>query len=112
MTRLDSEVQVFVDEHPDGWSHADWDHFLFRLSARHVNVTDVDQIGARLEAARLRRVLLTSGVDGLGPKRVDAIVEKFGSVWNLRQADPEQVASIPTIPRPLAEETLSRITMR
>ena len=109
MSRLDSEVQAFVDQHPDGWSHMDWDAFLAGLSAKHVDVSDTDQIGARLEAERLRRVLLTSGVDGLGRRRVDAIVEKFGSVWNLRQADPEQVASIPTIPRRIAEETLSRI---
>ena len=112
MTRLDSEVQRFVDEHPDGWSHEDWGYFLAQLSANQVDITDVDQVGARLEAERLRRVLLTAGVDGLGPKRVDAIVEKFGSVWNLRQAHAEQVASIPTIPRRLAEETISRLTMR
>jgi len=109
MTRLESEVKEFVAEHPDGWSHEDWNRLLDKLSARKIEVADTDQLGVRLEAERLRQVLLRASVRGLGPKRVDAIVEKYGNLWNLRQANPEQLAGIPTMPLRLAQETLARL---
>jgi len=112
MAKLDSEIQAFVAEHPTGWSHADWEQLLAGLSARKVNVPDHDQLGVRLEAERLRHSLLASRVPGLGPKRVDAIVERFGSVQNLRSASPDDVARIPTIPRRMAEATLAQLSLR
>src|SRR5512140_3849457 len=105
MASLDSEVHWFVAEHPNGWSHSDWERLLADLSAKRIDVADVAQVGVRLEAERLRQCLLTSGVSGLGPRRVDAIVEKFGSVANLRNSGAERIAEIPTIPRRMAEET-------
>jgi len=107
--KLDAEVKDFVAKHPHGWSHDEWSRLLDQLSARKVAVADVDKLGQSLEAERLRQLLLRSGVKGLGPKRVDAIVHRYGNLWNLRQATANDLASIPTIPQRLAEETLAHL---
>jgi ERCC4-type nuclease len=112
MSRLDSAVQQFVAEHPHGWSHSDWEQLLGELSAKRVKVGDVDQLGVRLEAERLRQSLRAARVNGLGPKRVDAIVERFGSVEKLRHASPDDLAGIRTIPRRMAEELLTQLSFR
>lgn len=110
MARLDEEIRGFVAEHPHGWSHWDWEQFLGALSAKKVRVADFDQLGVRLEAERLRQSLVAARVSGLGPKRVEAIVARFGNLGNLRHAGLDEVAAIPTIPRRLAEETLTRLS--
>jgi hypothetical protein len=98
MNKLDSEVVSFVAEHPDGWSHEDWGRLLDQLSVMKVKVGDVDELGVRLEAERLRQFLLRCGVKGLGPKRVAAIVERYGNLWNLRHEPAAGLTAVPTHP--------------
>lgn len=49
------------------------------------------------------------GIDikGLGPKRIEAIADCFGTIWTLLGADLEEIAAVPNIPRSLAEELSS-----
>jgi len=112
MARLETAITEFVGAHPNGWSHWEWEQFLASLSARKVKVSNADEVGALLEAERLRRALQGAGVAGLGPRRVEALVQRFGSVANLRSAGPDQLGAIPTVPRRMLEETVARLFAR
>jgi len=46
-------------------------------------------------------------VAGLGPKRRKALVKAFGSVRRLREATAEEIAAVPGIPYPVAEEVVA-----
>lgn len=103
---LDFELQRFVEEHPQGWGHEEWLGFLSHLAAEGHDTTDPDGIGLALEHRRLVRVLQNMEIKGLGPKRIEAIANRYGTLWNLMAASPEEVAELPGIPRSLAEQIL------
>jgi excinuclease ABC subunit C len=48
-------------------------------------------------------------VKGLGPKRSEAIVDRFETLWSLRHASVDEVAEVPTITRSLAEKVIQAI---
>lgn len=101
---VDQTLRTFVAEHPDGWDHHEWQHLLGELAARGADTSDPDAIGSALERTRLATVLADRGIKGLGPKRIDAIVDRFGTLWAVRHARAEDFAAISTIPTRLAEE--------
>ncbi len=103
---LDFELRRYVEEHPEGWGHDQWLGFLAYLSENGHDVSDSDGLGLALEHLRLVRVLQHMEIKGLGAKRVQAIADRFGTLWNLMAASPEDVAQIPSIPRGLAEQIL------
>lgn len=100
---LHEEIRTFAAEHPDGWGHDGWNGFLRRLEGCGIDTRDAEGIGRELEKERLRVVLERRSIPGLGVKRIDALVDRFVMLWNLRQASVEDVARLRTIPRPLAE---------
>ena len=103
-TAIDQTLQAFVEEHPFGWSHEDWLQLLGSLEAAGADVSDPEALGYTLERTRLGLVLHENKVKGLGPKRIEAIVERFGTLWNASHATAADFAEIPTIPKGLAEK--------
>lgn len=106
---LRSELQRFVQDHAEGWSHDEWLRFLFHLSESGVDTADEDAIGLALEQERLRHALSSAEIKGLGPRRIEAVTSHFGTLWNLRDASLEEVAGVRGITGPLARGIVDRI---
>ncbi len=104
-----AEMRSFLDEHPDGWNHDDWTGFVHRLSHAGYDTRDTDALGRDLEAERLRRTLESRAIPGLGPRRRDAIVDEFGTLWELRHADVERIAAVKGVPRGVAVKVRSAL---
>lgn len=98
---LRKELRGFAESRPEGWSHDEWTGLLGSLQKRGYDTSDPDRLGLELEKERL--ALKLEKVPGLGPARVRSLTEHFGTLWSLRHADVDQIASVSTINRPLAE---------
>ncbi len=105
-TDLKFELSRFAQDHPQGWGHAEWLGLLNDLRNAGHDVSDSDSVGLALEGERLFQTLLRMEVKGLGPKRIQAVVSNFGTLWNLMNATPEEVSLLTKLPRSLAEEVL------
>ena len=99
--RLGGELRQFIAQHPQGWGHEEWLGLLDRLRAHGHDTEDADEIGRRLEGERL--TLTLERVRGLGPQRIRALVDRYQTLWNLRQADVEELTQAGRLGRPLAE---------
>ncbi len=108
--QLAADLRAFALARPGGWDHDDWVSFLEHLGTQGHDVSDIDGIGKRLERERLGVVL--GAVQGLGPKRVDGLVERFETLWSLRQAGAEEVASVSGMTRPLAHRLVDDLRTR
>lgn len=106
---LDKEIQAFVGQHPDGWGHGEWLSFLHRLHDHGIEVSDPDSVGLALEKERIRSTLRGFAVKGLGPKRVEAIADGFGTFHELRSADATGMAGRAGIPLKLAQEVMKNL---
>jgi len=103
---MNERLREFVERHPDGWNHEEWTGLLAELEQSGADVTDPQRVGLALEKTRLEWELARRSVKGLGPKRSEALAERFGTVWSLRQASVDEVAQVPTINRSLAEKVV------
>ena len=103
------QLRSFVEDHPDGWNHDDWMGLLAELEATGSDVSDPQTIGLYLERTRLQWELTRRSVKGLGPKRSEALVDRFQTLWSLRHASVDEVAEVPTITRGLAEKVVQAI---
>jgi len=101
---ITARLHAFVEAHPYGWNHEQWLGLLADLETEGVSVSEHEEVGARLERTRLEWELERRSVPGLGPKRREAIVKRFGTLWRLRHASVEDVARVPGVPRALAEK--------
>jgi hypothetical protein len=99
---LRGELRAFASARPAGWDHQDWMSFLDHLTERGHDTSNAEDIGRQLERERLAVVL--GQVRGLGPKRSDALVGRFETLWSIRQADVDDLARVPGMNRPLAEQ--------
>lgn len=99
---LRGELRHFASAMPQGWGHQDWIEFLESLQERGHNINDREAIGLALERERLDLVL--DAIRGVGPQRRRALIERYGTLWNLRNAEVEEIARIAKMPRSLAEE--------
>lgn len=104
---LQKDLRAFASGRPDGWGHDDWLHFLEDLEQRGHNVNDRDAIGSMLERERL--VLALEKVPGVGPRRVQAIADRYGYLWRLRETDADQLAREAKVPRGVAERVIGAI---
>ena len=104
---LRAEARGFVAGRPQGWNHDEWLGFLEDLRQRGHNVEDRDAIGSMLERERLGVVL--ERVEGISAQRVRSISERYGNVWRLKDATPEELARETKIPQPLAERILESV---
>jgi excinuclease UvrABC nuclease subunit len=107
---LQMELRRFATSRPHGWNHDDWMALLTQLRSEGHDVEDAECVGNALERERLAVVL--SGVPGLGPRRIDAIVNRFTTIWRLSQAEVTDLVALRTIPRSLAERTLDTVRQR
>jgi hypothetical protein len=103
---LDLELERFAQEHPEGWSHDQWMDLLSRLGSTGYDVSDIDGVGLALEHHRLVLILGRMEIKGLGPKRMEAVADRFGTLWNLMNASVDDVAQVPTVSRNLAAQIL------
>lgn len=101
---MDKHLREFIETHPDGWDHQAWLGLLSELEGAGYDVSDTDAVGWELERERLAWELRRKDVPGLGPKRIDAVVDRFGTLWSLKHAEAEQIAEIKTIHGKLAEK--------
>ena len=104
---LQGDLREFAKGRPQGWNHDDWLGFLEHLKSRGHNIHDHEAIGAMLERERIN--VLLSKVPGLGPQRVNALAEKFESVWRLREASAEEIASAARLPRELSKQVVEAL---
>lgn len=104
---LRADLRAFAAGRPQGWDHADWLAFLEHLRERGHETSDAEAIGMALERERLAVVLET--VPGMGPKRVDGLVERFQTLWSLRHAPVDAIASTPGMNLSLAEKVRQAI---
>jgi hypothetical protein len=102
---LRGELRDFARSRPDGWGHDDWMGLLGDLRGRGHDVSDEGAVGMQLERERLAHQL--EGVDGLG-KKADALVDRFETVYSLRQASVDDVAGVKGMDRQLAERVKER----
>lgn len=106
---MQQHLDAFIEAHPDGWDHLSWLELLAELEHDGFDVSDAAAVGAELERRRLAWELRRREVPGLGPKRIDAVVERFGTLWSLQHAEAEELAEIRTIPGALAEKVVAAI---
>jgi len=104
---LQGDLREFAGARPQGWSHDDWLHFLDYLKERGHDTGDADEIGRRLERERI--ALALEGVEGLGPRRMEALEQRFGSLWHLRQASADEIAALPSINRGVAQRIREKL---
>jgi len=106
---MQEHMDAFIEAHPYGWGHDEWLGLLADLEEAGVDVSDVEAIGYELENQRLAWELQRLEVPGLGPKRIDAVVDRFGTFWSLKHAEVDDVAGIKTIPGKLAEKVVAAV---
>jgi hypothetical protein len=106
---MQQHLDAFIAAHPDGWDHISWLGLLTELEQNGFDVTNPASVGEELEQRRLAWELRRRSVPGLGPKRIDAVVERFGTLWSLQHAEAEQLAEIRTIPGALAEKVVAAV---
>lgn len=105
--QLEADLRAFASARPGGWSHDDWVAFLAHLAEQGHDTTDHTDIGARLERERLSVVL--EGINGLGPKRVHALVDHFHTLWSARRAPSTEIAAVRGMTRPMAERVAEEL---
>jgi hypothetical protein len=107
---MEQHLKAFIETHPDGWDHFQWLGLLADLEDNGFDVSDPTAIGRELENHRLAWELRRREVPGLGPKRIDAVVEHFGTLWSLRHADVEDFADIKkSVPGKVAEKVVAAV---
>lgn len=99
---LREDLRAFVTARPGGWGHEDWVTFLDHLAGRGHDVSNADSIGLQLERERLAAAL--EGVQGMGPRRIDAVVQRYDTLWSARNAGVDEIAALPGLNRSLAEK--------
>src|SRR3954451_5654588 len=97
-----ADRRAFVTARPGGWGHDDWIAFLDHLRERGHDTSDPESIGLALERERLASML--ERVQGMGPKRVSSVVDRYETVWSCARADVDEIASVSGMNRSLAEK--------
>lgn len=99
---LKEDLRAFVQARPGGWGHEDWIAFLDHLRERGHDTSDPDAVGLQLERERLWATL--ERVQGMGPRRIQAVVDRYDTVWSAHHADVDELASLAGMNRSLAEK--------
>lgn len=98
-------LRAFVSHHPDGWHHGNWERLVGELRSQELlKAGEEEEVGKELERERVRQMLESLSITGLGPKRREAVVEQFGHMWHLRHASPEDLASVPGVTKRIAND--------
>lgn len=108
--QLQADLRAFAIARPSGWNHEDWMAFLGHLGEKGHDVSDQQAIGARLERERLAVAL--EAIEGLGPKRVQSLVDRFQTLWSMRHAQSADIATVAGMTRPLSERVVQQMRER
>jgi excinuclease ABC subunit C len=100
-SNLRADLREFVSARPKGWNHDQWLGLLDDLRGRGHDVSDASSVGMSLERERLAVQL--EQIPGMGPRRVEALVGRYHTLYSLRQADAAELAELPGMNRALAE---------
>ena len=107
---MEQHPNAFIESHPEGWGHDQWLGLLAELEEMGFDVSDPTAIGHEMESQRLAWELRRRGVPGLGPKRIDAVVEHFGTLWSLKHAEVEDFEGIKkSVPGKVAEKVVAAV---
>lgn len=106
---ISREIRAFVETHRDGWNHHEWMGLIDHLGVLGCDTSDPDAIGLALEQERVRDRLRSSGIKGLGPKRIDAVAREFPYLIGLQSTEEAEIAARTGIPRKLAKEIRHRV---
>ena len=100
-------LRAFLDRHPGGWYHSDWERLVDDLRTRGLLPEGGEEVvGRELEKARVRQTLQGLGVQGLGPKRRDSVADAYGHLWELRNASAEELAALPGLTKRIATDVV------
>jgi hypothetical protein len=99
---LRADLRAFVTARPGGWGHDDWIAFLDHLRERGHDTSDPGSIGLALERERLAATL--EPIVGMGPRRVQALVERYDTLYSACRAGVDEIAALPGMNRSLAEK--------
>lgn len=99
---LQADLRDFITARPAGWGHEDWIAFLDHLRERGHDTSDPEAIGRLLERERLAAML--EQVQGMGPRRVGTVVERYETVYSCARGDVDDIAVLPGMNRALAEK--------
>jgi hypothetical protein len=99
---LRADLRAFIQAQPGGWGHDDWIAFLDHLRERGHDTTDSGVIGMALERERLAASL--ERIQGMGPRRVQTVVERYDTLYSASRADVDALAALPGMNRALAEK--------
>jgi hypothetical protein len=99
---LRADLRSYASARPEGWNHDDWLSFLAHLSERGHDTSDAESIGRQLERERLGVML--ERIAGMGPRRVQTLVERYDTLYSARRADVDELAALPGMNRALAEK--------
>jgi hypothetical protein len=99
---LRADLRAFVAARPGGWGHEDWIAFLDHLRERGHDTSDAEAIGRALERERLAAQL--ERVQGMGPRRVQAVADRYETLYSAARADVDEIAALPGMNRALAEK--------
>ncbi|MBB4636550.1 hypothetical protein [Longimicrobium terrae] len=102
--QLAEDLRAFAGARPSGWNHDDWVGFLTELAAKGHDCSDPEQVGARLERERLAMSL--EAIQGVEHAGVEALANRFQTLWSARHASPQDIAQTAGIPQPQAERVL------
>jgi hypothetical protein len=103
-------LRDFVDRHPDGWRHSEWEHLVGDLRGRGLLADGQEEsVGKELEKMRVRKTLEELSVPGLGPKRRETVASAYGHMWDLRNATAEDLAALPGLNRRIATDLISAL---
>jgi hypothetical protein len=106
---LSHHIQYFLVDHRDGWNHDDWLAFLHRLEEAGEDTSDPESIGAAMERAHLQTTLEHLDISGLGPKRIEALTNTYGSLGQLQRTASVHIADETRIPVALATRVLEQV---
>ncbi|MGH7458815.1 MAG: helix-hairpin-helix domain-containing protein [Longimicrobiaceae bacterium] len=101
---LGEDLRAFAGARPRGWDDRDWESFLDYLATRG---RGADRSGPQLERERL--ALRLERIEGLEPETIRALVDRYETLWSLRQALPSELAEatgvVPSVAERIYEET-------
>jgi hypothetical protein len=98
---LKDDLRAFVLARPGGWDHEDWVYFLDHLREQGHDTSNPEAIGLLLERERLAARL--EGIQGMGPRRIQSVVDRYETLWSASHADVDEIAALPGMNRSLAE---------
>lgn len=104
---LRGDLRQFVNDNPHGWDHQGWQGLLDRLGQRGHDTSNPEQIGMQLERERLSAQL--EGTEGVSSQKAKSIIERFGTLYSLRNADADEIAREAKVSREVAERIKSRL---